>query len=199
MKRITVGIQGVAPLLWHGFGNGGHEIDLPGASKGRKTRMVSAAEEPTPREAVEKVVYRDKAGHFVFPSTAILRMVREAAGNHRVRGTRKSAKYLIPSAVFTVEEVIVIRNGDGSSPAPDYEVDSRPVTIPTTKGRVMRHRARWDCWSASFGLDLDEELFAPAFLQLLLEEGGRRVGIGDYRPEKGGPYGRFRVTSFAEV
>jgi hypothetical protein len=30
----------------------------------------------------------------------------------------------------------------------------------------------------------------------LFEEGGRRIGIGDFRPERGGPYGRFAIVSW---
>jgi hypothetical protein len=198
MKRLEVKLVGLTPLLQHAFSNG-NEIELPGASGRKKTRSVSAADEPTPREAAEKAAYRNARGEFYFPSTCLLRLAREAAANHKIRGTRKSAKYLVPSALFPVGEEVVITNGDGVTPVADFEVDSRPVVIPSTKGRVMRHRPRWDTWSATALLDLDDELIAPSFVQLLLEEGGRRVGIGDYRPEKGGPYGRFRVVSFREV
>jgi hypothetical protein len=77
-----------------------------------------------------------------------------------------------------------------------FEVDSRPVTIPSTKGKVMRHRPRFDCWSAAFDLDIDETLIKPEFVQTLLTDVGRRQGWGDYRPEKGGPFGRFIVTEY---
>ena len=32
----------------------------------------------------------------------------------------------------------------------------------------------------------------------LLTEAGETIGIGDFRPEKRGPFGTFRVTKFAE-
>jgi hypothetical protein len=35
--------------------------------------------------------------------------------------------------------------------------------------------------------------------QMLLNEAGVSVGIGDFRPEKRGPFGTFLVTSFKEV
>ena len=33
----------------------------------------------------------------------------------------------------------------------------------------------------------------------ILDYGGQYVGIGDWRPEKKGKYGKFIVTSFKEV
>jgi hypothetical protein len=47
-------------------------------------------------------------------------------------------------------------------------------------------------------LDIDEELIEPAEIHRLIEDGGRRNGLGDYRPEKMGPFGRYRVLCFEE-
>jgi hypothetical protein len=193
MKRLRFTIKDLSPLLQHAFGNDG-DIDLPGASGHGKTRPVGAAAEQTPREVAAKNVYTNKKGQFYFPSTAITRLLRESAGSHKIKGTRKSLKYLVPSAVFNVGDEVVICNGDGKTPAVDFEVDSRPVTIPSTKGRIMRHRPRWDTWSASFEVDIDEELMDPKLIHELLVEGGKRIGLGDFRPEKGGPFGRFQVV-----
>jgi hypothetical protein len=35
-------------------------------------------------------------------------------------------------------------------------------------------------------------------LKAILEEGGRRMGIGDYRPQKKGRFGKFKVVSWEE-
>ena len=34
------------------------------------------------------------------------------------------------------------------------------------------------------------------FRNQLLNEAGQNIGIGDFRPEKRGPFGTFRVTEF---
>ena len=31
----------------------------------------------------------------------------------------------------------------------------------------------------------------------IMRHGGSKLGLGDYRPEKSGPFGRFQVSSFA--
>ena len=36
----------------------------------------------------------------------------------------------------------------GTGAGADAEVDSRPVVIPSTKGRIMRHRPKLETWQA---------------------------------------------------
>lgn len=190
MKIFKVEIQGITALLQHRFGE---QAEEPGAA--RKVLIQRG----TPREEAEKVVYRNAKGEFYFPGAAIGRLLREAGSGHKLKGTRRSAKYVVPAAVLVMGDEVRILNGDGKTPVRDFEVDSRPVTIPATKGRVMRHRPRFDIWSATFDVRVNEQILPPEFVQTLLTEGGQQIGIGDYRPEKGGPFGVFNVTSWKEI
>lgn len=75
-------------------------------------------------------------------------------------------------------------------------MDSRPVVIPATKGRIMAHRPRFDCWSAVFSLAINEALLPEDFVNQLLTEGSQQIGVGAYRPEKGGPFGCFLIEEW---
>ena len=59
--------------------------------------------------------------------------------------------------------------------------------------RVPRTRAKFDEWSCSFTLDCDDELVDKERLEAWLDIAGRRIGLGDWRPEKSGIYGRFEA------
>ena len=190
MKTFDVQITGTTPLLQHRF--------TVTSEQDRATRKVLVAND-TPRAQADKVAYRDSTGHFFFPGAAIARLIREAGGTHKLKGTRRSAKYVVPAAVLVREDAITLLNGDGKTPVRDFEVDSRPVTIPATKGRIMRHRPRFDCWSARFTIRINEELLPPDFIHQLLVEGGQQIGIGDFRPEKGGPFGTFNIVGWKEA
>lgn len=192
MKTFTVTIVGNTSLLQHRFG----EAAEGDASKG--TRRNVAAKQLTPREQAAQVEYRNDDGTFWLPGASVSRLLREAGGGHKLKGSRKSAKYVIAGAVFVREDRVTVLDAEGT-PAAAYEVDSRPVVIPATKGRVMRHRPRFDSWSATFTLAVNDDIIDPAFVHQLLTEGGVSVGIGDFRPEKGGPFGTFRVTKWEEV
>ncbi len=186
MPIVNAEIRGLSPLLQHRFGEQA-EMDEP-------TR-AALIRHGTPREAAEQAAYRDQGGYCYFPGQAISRLLREAGNSHKLRGSRRAVKWVVPAAVIVPEDAVPILDEKGKR-VNDFEVDSRPVTIPSTKGRVMRHRPRWDAWRARFTLEIDDEVLPVDLIHQLLEEGGRRIGIGDFRPEKGGPFGRFEVLAW---
>lgn len=190
MKTYNVTIAGTTPLLQHRF------TEETEQEKATRKVLVSRG---TPREEADKVAYRDNEGRFYFPGAAIARLLREAGGNHKLKGSRKSARYVVPAAVLVTEDTITLRNGDCKTLAETFEVDSRPVTIPATKGRIMRHRPRFDCWSATFNLRINDTILPPDFVHQLLVEGGQQIGVGDFRPEKGGPFGTFNVVAWRDA
>ena len=80
-----------------------------------------------------------------------------------------------------------------------YEVDRRAVVVPATKGRIVRCRPRLDDWGIKFVLEWDNTLLSTVQMREILDCAGSRVGLLDFRPEKKGPYGRFRVDGFDEI
>ena len=91
----------------------------------------------------------------------------------------------------------------------DYDLDRYGTTIEelgqktqfttgvVVKGvRTPRTRAKFELpWSCSFTVDADDEQVDKEQLTNWLHIGGQRLGIGDWRPAKRGPYGRFRLES----
>ncbi len=186
MASVSVSIRGISALLQHAFGAAFENEDVA------RTQVIQHG---NPREQAEAVTYRDDKRKVYFPGAAIARLLREAGTSHKLKGSRRSVKFVVPSGVLVPDDRIYILTSAGKL-REDFEVDSRPVTIPSTKGRIMRHRPRWDAWTARFCLEIDPTVLPVELVHQLLEEGGRRVGIGDYRPEKGGPFGRFEILSW---
>ena len=73
-------------------------------------------------------------------------------------------------------------------------------TVPVVVGRsrLLRTRALFPTWEASFEIDTDEELVDRKQLESWISVAGRRVGLGDWRPDKSGSYGRFELLSIEE-
>lgn len=187
---VDVQIEGVTAYLMHRFGET-NEVEGETA-----TRNV-LIQRGTPREEAEKATYRNPKKELFFPGAAIGRLLREAGGAHKMKGSRKSAKYLVPAAVLVLDDCIVFRDLENKT-LTDFEVDSRPVTIPATKGRIMRHRPRLDKWRATFCLRINPVVLPVSLIHKMLTDGGEQIGIGDFRPEKGGPFGVFRVLRWDE-
>lgn len=160
------------------------------------TRSNNPTEREDPRVIAEKAVYRLPNKQLAIPGSAIARMLREAGGSHKSKGSRKSLKYLVPAAVVVIDDLCGLFLKDRRTPLKDFEVDSRPVTIPATKGRVMRHRARFNEWSVKVTLRINTEVLEEKTIRQLMVEGVAQIGLGDYRPEKGGPFGTGVVVAW---
>lgn len=80
-------------------------------------------------------------------------------------------------------------------------LDCEPPTLfrkmrknPVTKGRMLGYRLRIDLpWTADTTLSWDDVLFQRQQIQDVVVAAGIRVGLMDWRPEKRGPYGQFKV------
>ena len=73
------------------------------------------------------------------------------------------------------------------------------VGVVVQRARVLRTRAKFDEWGAVFRLDVDPQLVDEDHLEKWLEIGGRRIGLGDWRPEKSGKYGRFELEEIEKI
>ncbi len=59
---------------------------------------------------------------------------------------------------------------------------------------MMCHRPRFDAWGISFTLIIDDKVFDQALVRALADDLGSKVGLGDFRPSRKGPFGRFLVS-----
>ena len=190
MMTIEFWVEGVTPILLHRA----TEEALMG-----DVRKNTIQEREDPRTIAGKAVYRIEGGQLAFPGAAFARMMREAGGAHKARGSRKSLKYIVPAACLITTELCGFFLKDRKTPITDFEVDARPVTIPATKGRVMRYRARLNEWTLVARLRLNDAIMAENIARQLLIEGCEQIGLGDFRPDKGGPFGCSQVVSWDVV
>jgi len=190
MSMVQVRIKGTTPLLVHKF------TDAAAMEATKATRASIKSSNKTPRDEAEVFLYKSIKDNktLVFPGINVHRSIIDAGIFHKVgRNKVTTAKTsLVPSAVFMQEIELPIK------PA-KWEVDSRPVVIPATGGRVIRHRPRFDEWELSFTLEIDEDTFPEDFVRLLVDDAGKKIGLGDFRPARKGPFGRFVVTHWKKL
>lgn len=183
MKTINVELTGISPLLINRFKE---QDEIPaGLTKGKK-------DYGTPRHQAEQTPYFDaKTKKLWIPSSWIMGTINTIASDYKLTGSRKSLKSVSGGAVVPCEEKIYFQE---DYKVKNIEVDSRPVVIQ--RARIMRHRARLEKWSLNFNLEVDETIIPVDQLHQVLNDSGRRAGLGDFRPPKGGPFGRFNVTKW---
>lgn len=185
MEHIKVTIEGITPLIMNRF----HDAAQIAASTG--TRAATAGDKGTPQDQAEKKLYTAADGHtLVIPQPNLLSCFTAAgkffkAGKSKVT-TQKSS--LIP-ACLEIEGVDV-----PLLHKQPWRVDGRPVRIPATGGRVLCYRPMFDDWSLTMFMTLDTEVMTVQLLREIVDTAGKRIGLGDFRPDCKGPFGKFKVT-----
>jgi len=74
-------------------------------------------------------------------------------------------------------------------------IDRRSVVV--SRARVMAFRPKFINWSITFDLMYDEYTLDENKIMQSFKNAGDYVGIGGYRPEKGGSFGRFDINKVA--
>jgi hypothetical protein len=98
---------------------------------------------------------------------------------------------LIP-ACLQIQEIEIPLQSEGG-----WTVDTRAVRIPSTGGRIQRHRPCFHDWCLAFTVDLDTSEIGEKLLRDIIDAAGSKIGLGDFRPATKGPFGRFKVTRWA--
>lgn len=182
MKKIKISIEGTSPLLMDRFSN---EAYLAQKQARRITKEYNSEEE------AEASAYWSSKGkkELIIPSMVLYASLLNGASWHKIQ--KRSAKTMLAGSIRIEPEEI-------SLGTKEYEVDVRAVVIQ--RQRVLKGRARVDSWKATFTIVYNEKLIAnPLIIKEVLEESGMRIGIMAFRPQKGGPYGTFKVTGFEEI
>lgn len=163
-------------------------------------KSVLQGKKGTPREQAEPKAYRDAKANFVIPGVNVFRSIIDAGAFIKSGKTKLTTqKSSLITSFLLMETLESIVCGDTGSPVKDFEVDSRSVVIPSTGGRIMAHRPRFDAWQLTFEVELDESECAPDMLRELVDQAGKKVGLGDFRPAKKGVFGRFKVIEWKKA
>ncbi len=126
----------------------------------------------------------------MIPATAIRSVIETGAKKLR-QGAQVREGLAVIDTSFTYNVTVYGESLDELAKTVQFTV---PVVVQ--RSRVLRTRAKFDPpWSCRFTLSADDELVRRDWLERWLDIGGRRIGLGDWRPERSGQYGRFTVSS----
>lgn len=188
MLEIKVQIAGESPLLCNRFTDAAM-LKLDGGT----SAIASASDKGSPRQRASERLYVDSDLKPVLPGPNLYRAIIDAGRFHKTGRekvtTAKSS--LVPAGMWMKE--VELRIIDGA-----WEVDCRTVVNPATGGRMVAYRPRFDQWSVAFTLDVDDKMFGASIVRALVDDAGSKIGVGDFRPARKGPFGRFKVVSWKQ-
>ena len=195
--RVT--IKGIRPIIMH---NGAAGLDTRSPANIEKAEI--ARKRGSNRTEVDDMRIRelecqtslwlDEGGAPTIPPGAIRAVIETGA-----RKLKQGPQVREGMIVMEVESFDYDRDQYGTTVEELGKSVQFTTAVVVQRSRILRTRARFNDWSCTFAVDVDDELIDATQLGSWLDIAGRRIGLGDWRPEKSGDCGRFETVSIGTV
>ena len=192
MRKFKVKVIGVTPYMQHRMDV--QKLEAWEKSRGKIIERDGLNDEPSKTAAFH--AYIDDKGQYYIPSEHFKQCFVKGGGyvKGKVGNSTRSMKNIVAGMWRIEEEKISFRKFD--------EVDTRSAVNNNVKARIIVHRPKWIKWSAGFTLLIDDDAkngITEETINNIISYGGRYLGVGSYRPEHTGEYGRFAIEKITEV
>lgn len=185
-RKLTFHLVGETPLIMNRFSEKARqEMLMPSAKKNRAERATSLKHDPIQEFRSGLYLSRDDSAPTAihFPTNAFHKAVGQAAID--IPGQAKSVMLRLTSVTTDTVHLYglpslfcrMVRSG-GMSAVPD--IRTRPI---------------FSDWACKLEFQIVSNLVKESQVANLLAAAGTIVGLGDWRPQKSGSYGRFRIAT----
>lgn len=186
-ETLLVPIVGTSPLIVHRFSEKAKRQMLD-AMQGRK----SPKQAKDPKAEYEAAFYRLKDGGYGFPALAF-----KAA-------TVGGARFYQGVTMTALKQFLFIHGEEGDDGRALTRVEGEPlmredVVTVGRNGSDLRYRPQFSEWRTTLEVRYVTSALTQGSVLSLIDAGGMGVGIGEWRPEKDGDFGTYRVDPAREV
>ena len=185
--RMRFGIVGTTPLIQHKWAEKAKQEMRDKQQEGKKTKT---RDKRVPADEAKNATYTTDDGEIGIPGMAFKTALLSAA--HKDIGIEKT---LVRKAIFLVT--------DDSEKVLPIECDEpivREDMVRVGMGSAdLRYRPEFRKWKCMIELEVDAELLQAKDVLALVDRAGFGVGICEWRPEKGGEFGRFEIDRSVKV
>ena len=183
---ITFWIRGVSPLIQNAWDEKALEMIRMTAME-RKKRKKPARD---PDKEAESKSHRTADKEYGIPLLALKASMIGAA--HKNLGIEKT---MVRKAFFIPDP-----DGTGILPMECNEPIVREDIVRVGMGQTdLRYRPEFRNWRVSVTAHIDTEILEKNDVINLVNRAGFGVGIGEWRPEKGGDFGRYEIDPEVEI
>lgn len=182
-KKVKVTIVGTSILVQHKFSEKALK-QIRDAEAGRKTKDREAR---NPAKDAEEALHKTADGRYGIPAVAIKACIVNSA--HKDYGIEKT---LVRKSLF-----IECKDTEGNLPIRCKEPKIREDWVRVgNDGVTLRYRPEFASgWECDIEIIYDSDNLQSKDIVNLLNRAGFGVGLLEFRPEKGGDWGRFEVKT----
>lgn len=190
MQTVNVEIEGIAPYSQSKY-----------VDKDEHPKNGKESADDYEKRTWQSRVHRDDAGVPFMPAMSLKKSL-EAASTYlgKIPGERNATyKKRFRSGLLVTDNIPLFANGKRVTKVDDFEGEWLFLDAGGKAGqgstRVKRRMPRLRNWTAKATVYIIDEVITVDVLERALGDAGRFVGLGRFRPEMGGFYGRFIVRT----
>lgn len=179
IREVQFRLVGATPLL----------MNNPAAMRMKTDELTKGKNIPTAEEAAAASAYRDAEGNLAGQILAVHSSILR--GSLGLKLGKVSAKRALQAALsYSYDHRFMpLLDPDTNKPLREYTVHT--VRAVVMNAGILRSRAMVERWAMVATFEIDETHATAEQVLSVLNIAGRAVGLGDWRPDKGGIYGRF--------
>ena len=156
-------------------------------------KPIAKREKRVPEQEYEACFYRLEDGTYGFPcgafKQAAIRAIKMIDGINMTDA--RQMFFILPDGRDVVHQIPCVRIYG--------EPVMRTDEVKVQQSMDLRYRPEFPEWTATLRIEYDEDNISPSSIGSLLHRAGMSVGIGEWRPEKSGDFGRFELGNTAII
>ena len=187
-KVLALQIKSRSGLICHAYSEKTRKM-MQDKHAGKK--QAAKREKRVPEQEYEACFYKLEDGTYGFPCTAFKQSAIRAA--KMIDGLNmtdaRQMFFILPDGRDVNRQRECVRiHGD-----PVMRTDE----VKVQQSMDLRYRPEFPEWTATLNIEYDEDNITGDAIASLLHRAGMTVGIGEWRPEKNGDFGRFGIGDTA--
>jgi len=188
MNKYKIEIEGITPYMQH-------RMDDQKLEEWEKNRKLIIERDDVAQEDITRAEFHsyNDNGVFFLPGEHIRGALINAGAmvKSKVGNARKSMKNIVAGMFFVFPEKLPLPQ--------NYVIDKRSAVNKNIKGRVISIRPKWEEWKTQFELHVDNDTITKETVKEIIENAGQYIGVGSFRPQCNGMFGRFKITQFKKL
>lgn len=185
IKVVTFKVTGISSVLLHN----------PACMQQNDSGDVNRKRIPSPEDEAERSAYRLPDGQLYVQAIAFRgSMINKGGGASGLRLGKKSLISAISAAVSIIDgyDKCPLYHCKTGKPISTYTIDRRRAVVQGNG--VVRARACVAEWACDVTFEVNEDFCTIDQVLQTLNISGRQAGVGDYRPQCKGWFGKFEAA-----
>lgn len=194
ISKLIVPVVGTTPLIVHNFSEKSKRQMLE-AQQGRKTVKQNRDPKAEYEAAFYKIFREGQPESYGLPAVSFKQATISAARFYKSVRMSELKQALFFRGTLTKADPQQLVEITGS---PEMREDVVRLG-GASRSADLRYRPEFREWSATLEVEYVDSLLSKESVLSLIDAGGLGVGVGEWRPEKGGDFGRYQIDPNREV